>query len=59
MNSVDIQHEALAQFIRDNPGLRYWEVAIKLGISTSTVTRVARKFNLGRGKRINVRAAQQ
>jgi DeoR/GlpR family transcriptional regulator of sugar metabolism len=43
------QHEAIASYIRSHPELRYWEVAVKLNISTGTVTRVAKEYSLGRG----------
>jgi DNA-binding MurR/RpiR family transcriptional regulator len=51
------QHKQVADYIKAHPELVYWQVAINLGISTGTVSRVAKEFGLGRSRKLNINQA--
>lgn len=48
-------HQQVADYIKANPKLRYWEVALNLGISTGSITTIAKEFGLARKRTLQLK----
>jgi DNA-binding MurR/RpiR family transcriptional regulator len=51
-------HEAVANYIRSHSDLTYWQIALNLGISTATLTTIAKEFGLGRTRTLKLKISE-